>query len=157
MHRVTSIVLAALLVLAPALPAFAGPSEASFLSRIAGLWSGSGRMTGAEAGPISCKMSFRPSGDRLNYTGRCNVQDMGGQGFNGSINYNDQTRRYEVRSAAGVVVGVRRGNSLVFTTKSQTMSGTAYSTMTVSPSSISVNFSFIRQGQKTVSHVSFSK
>ena len=157
MLRVVPIVLAAILAATATAPAFAGPSEASFLSRIAGMWSGNGQMKGADAGPISCKISFRPSGDRLNYTGRCNVQDMGGQGFNGSINYNDQTRRYEVRSMNGLVVGVRRGNSLVFTTKSQTMSGSAYSTMTLSPSSISISFSFIRQGQKTTSHVTFSK
>lgn len=157
MNRVIPTVLAAVLAITPTMPALAGPSEANFLTRLAGIWSGNGRMTGAEAGPISCKISFRPSGSRLNYTGRCNVQDMGGQGFNGSINYNDQTHRYEVRSANGLVVGVRRGNSLVFTTKSQTISGSAYSTMTLSPSAISINFSFVRQGQKTTSRINFSK
>jgi hypothetical protein len=156
MPRVIPLILAAILATATA-PAYAGPSEASFLSRLAGLWSGNGHMNGAQSGPISCKMSFKPSGNRLNYTGRCNVQDFGGQGFNGSINYNDQSHRYEVRSSNGLVVGVRRGNSLVFTTKSQTMYGSAYSTMTLSPSVISVSFSFVRDGQKTTSHVNFSK
>ena len=157
MPRVISLIAAVILAASPIAPAFAGPAEASFLSRLAGMWSGNGRMTGAQAGPISCKIAFQPSGNRLNYTGRCNVQDFGGQGFNGSINYNDQTRRYEVRSMNGTVVGVRRGNSLVFTTKTQTMSGAAYSTMTLAPSSITISFSFIRGGQKTTSHINFSK
>lgn len=157
MARLISILVAAALAFAPVVPAFAGPAEAAFLSRIAGNWSGNGRLTGADAGPISCRLAFKASGSRLNYTGRCNVQDLGGQGFTGSITYNDATKRYEVQSTAGLVVGIRRGNSIVFTTKSSSLSGTYYSTMTLSPSSISIAFTIIRDGQKTTSKVNFSR
>src|SRR5262249_44743949 len=104
-----------------------------------------------------CKISFKAAGSRLNYTGRCNVQDLGGQGFSGSITYNDSTKRYEVQSAAGPVVGIRRGNSIVFTTKSNSLQGTYYSTMTLSPSAISIAFTIVRDGEKTTSKVNFSR
>jgi len=140
-------------------PAFAGPAEAAFLTRLAGSWTGKGRVTGGETGPVSCKLVFKASGPRINYTGRCSMQDMGAQGFSGSIGYDDATHRYLVRSAAGTIVGVRRGNSLVFTTKTQTIAGSTYSTMTVSPSSISIDFTIVQtsSGDKTRSHISFSR
>lgn len=147
---------AALLAVSAA-PAFAGPAETAFLARLAGSWSGNGNLAGAETGPISCRLQLASGTGRINYLGRCNVQDLGGQGFSGGITYNDATHHYEVRSAAGLVVGVRRGNSIVFTTKSQSMGGSYYSTMTLSPSSITINFTLIRNGEKTTSRVTFSR
>src|SRR5690242_7207988 len=129
MRPILSIAFAALLAILPAAPAFAGQAEADFLSRLAGSWSGKGRLVGAEAGPISCRLVLKSSGPRINYTGRCSVQDMGGQGFSGAIAYNDATHHYEVSSPNGMVVGVRRGNSIIFTTKSTSLSGSYYSTM----------------------------
>lgn len=157
MNRVISAAFAAILAISSVVPAVAGQAEANFLSRLAGSWSGSGKMVGGETGPISCRLVFKASGARLNYTGRCNVQDFGSQGFSGAITYNDSARRYEVRSTAGLVVGVRRGNSIVFTTKSRTIQGSAYSTMTLSPSAITIAFTFVRDGEKTTSRVSFSR
>jgi hypothetical protein len=114
-------------------------------------------MTGANPGPISCRLELKASGARLNYVGRCNVQDFGSRGFTGGITYNESAHRYEVRSANGVVYGIRRGNSIVFTTKTQSVSGYAYSTMTISPSVITIAFTFIRNGEKSSSKVSFSR
>lgn len=148
---------AALLAALSTVPVVAGPTEAAFLARLAGSWSGNGRLTGADTGPISCRLQLASSAGRINYLGRCNVQDLGGQGFSGGITYNDATHHYEIRSAAGLVVGVRRGNSIVFTTKSQSMGGSYYSTMTLSPSTITINFTLIRSGEKTTSRVTFSR
>jgi hypothetical protein len=159
MHRLVPILSAALLTVLSVAPAFAGASEAAFLNRLAGTWSGKGRLTGAESGPISCKLNFKAGSSRINYTGRCNVQDVGAQGFSGSIGYDDRAKHYIVYSANGSVIGVRRGNSIVFTTKTQTVSGSSYSTMTVSPSAISIDFTIVRSssGEKTRSHINFSR
>ncbi|MEP7240537.1 MAG: hypothetical protein ABI697_06600 [Devosia sp.] len=138
-------------------PSYAGPNETAFLNRLAGTFSGNGRLSGGENGPISCKLVLKPNAGKLNYTGRCTVQDLGGQGFSGSVTYNDATKHYEARSAAGTVIGVRRGSSLVFTTKSTRMGGSTYSTMSISPSRITIDFTLVRQGEKTTSHVTFSK
>jgi hypothetical protein len=149
----------ALLLATSVAPAFAGPSEAAFLNRLAGSWNGSGRVTGEESGPVSCKLVFKANGPRLNYTGRCSMQDMGAQSFSGSIRYDDASRRYLVSSSNGTIVGVRRGNALVFTTKTQSVAGATYSTMNISPSSISIDFTITGRstGGKTRSHISFSR
>jgi hypothetical protein len=150
---------AAILLATSVAPAFAGPAEAAFLTRLAGAWTGNGRVSGQQAGPVSCKLIFKANGPRINYTGRCSMQDLGAQSFSGSISYDDSTRHYLVSSASGSVVGVRRGSSLVFTTKSQTLAGSTYSTMTISPSSISIDFTIVQTstGDKTRSNITFAR
>ena len=142
-----------------AAPAFAGPAETAFLARLAGTWTGSGKMTGEETGTAACKMVFRASTGSAKYTGRCNIRDIGAQGFSGSLVYNDARKRYEARAMGGSVAGIKRGNSVVFTTKSDSIAGSAYSTMTVSASRITIDFTIVNRSTngKTKAHITFSK
>ena len=149
----------AALMLGAVTPSFAGPSENAFLAKLVGSWNGKGQLKGAENGPISCKVVFKAgSGGKVNYNGRCSVQDVGAQSFSGSLSYNDAKKIYEGRSMGGTAVGVKRGSSVVFTTKSNSIMGRSYSTMTVSASRITIDFSIIdTKGEKTTSHVTFSR
>ena len=141
-----------------AAPAFAGPAETAFLQKLSANWVGKGKLQGAQTGPISCRIVITAGGKSAKFQGRCNIPDMAAQAFNGSITYNDAKSRYETRSAGGVVVGQKRGNSLVFTTTDRGMGGTSYSTMTISPSSLNVDFALVdKNGDKTTSRISFSK
>lgn len=157
----TASILAALAVAATLgiAPASAGPAENAFLAKVAGTWTGNGKLTGAEAGPIACKIVFKASGAKLTYTGRCNVQDLGAQAFSGSISYNDAAKRYEARSGTTTVAGTKSGSSLVFTTKARTIAGNATSTMTISASRIVVDFTVVaaRTSEKSASKITFSK
>jgi hypothetical protein len=152
----TSALLAALAV--GTVPAFAGPAEQAFLQKLTNSWTGSGQLKGAQTGPVDCRIVITGGGQAARYQGRCNIPDIAAQAFSGSIVYNDQTKRYEARSFSGTVPGVKRGDSLVFTTKNTQMGGTAYSTMTLSPSSLVVTFTLIdKDGQKTTSTITFKK
>jgi hypothetical protein len=84
---------------------------------------------------------------------------MAQQAFSGSISFNDKTGQYESRSATGVVPGIRKGNTLVFRTASRNLAGTATSTMSISPSSLVVDFSLVEKktGDKTTSRITFSR
>ncbi|HVX74003.1 MAG: hypothetical protein ACTHKD_10650 [Devosia sp.] len=155
--RLFSVLVAGVLALS-ATPAFAGPAETAFLQKLTANWVGKGRLVGAQSGAVACRIVITAGGQSAKYQGRCTIPDMASQAFNGAITYNEKTRRYEVRSISGTVPGVKRGNSLVFTTKDSSMSGSSYSTMTISPSSLVVNFTMVdRHGEKTTSHITFSK
>ena len=149
---------AAAMIAFTAAPAFAGPAETAFLQKLSNTWSGKGQLTGAETGPINCKVVLTAGGKNVKYQGRCNIPDMAQQAFSGSISYNDKLKRYETKSVGGVVPGVRRGDKLVFTTASTNIRGKAYSTMTVSPNALVVDFAIVeKSGDKTTSRVTFSK
>ena len=155
--RLFSVLVAGVLALS-ATPAFAGPAETAFLQKLTANWVGKGRLVGAQSGAVACRIVITAGGQSAKYQGRCTIPDMASQAFNGAITYNEKTRRYEVRSISGTVPGGKRGNSLVFTTKDSSMSGSSYSTMTISPSSLVVNFTMVdRHGEKTTSHITFSK
>jgi hypothetical protein len=148
---------ATLLALAAA-PATAGPTETAFLQKLTANWTGRGKLTGAQSGPVACRLVISGGGKSVKYQGRCTIPDMASQAFNGAISYNDKSRRYEIKSICGNVPGIKRGNSLVFTTKDSTMQGTSYSTMTLSPSSLTMNFTLVdRKGNKTTSTVGFRR
>jgi len=141
-----------------AAPALAGPAETAFLQKLTANWTGRGRLNGAQSGPVACRLVISGGGQSVKYQGRCTIPDMATQAFNGAISYNEQTKRFEIKSISGNVPGIKRGNSLVFTTKDNSMGGTSYSTMTLSPSSLTINFTIVdRQGEKTTSRISFSR
>jgi hypothetical protein len=154
-------VLAALTAAAIALtaaPVFAGPAELAFLQKLNASWVGKGRVSGPNGGPVACRIEFTANGQAARYQGRCTIPDMAAQAFNGAITYNDKLKRYEARSVNGSVPGTKRGNALIFTNKTVDVRGSAYSTMTVSPTSLVVKFSFVDpQGQKSGSTITFSK
>ena len=148
---------AALMVLSAA-PAFAGPTETAFLQKLGASWTGKGKLTGAQTGQVSCRIVITAKGQSAKYQGRCTIPDLAAQAFNGSITYNDKLKRYESRTMNGVVPGIKRGSSLVFTDSRRSMQGTSYSQMTISASSLVVTFTLVdKDGEKTKSTVSFTK
>ena len=149
---------AAAMIALTAAPSFAGPAETAFLQKLNSTWSGKGSLKGAETGPIACKIVFTAGGKSTKYQGRCNIPDMAQQAFSGSISYNDKTKRYEARSVGGIVPGVRKGDKLVFRSSSRNAGGTATSTMTISPTSLVVDFALVdKNGGKTTSRITFSR
>ena len=148
----------ATLIALTAAPALAGPAETAFLQILTANWTGRGKLTGAQSGPVACRLVISGGGQSVKYQGRCTIPDMASQAFNGAISYNEKAKRYEIRSISGSVPGIKRGNSLVFTTKDSSMQGTSYSTMTFSPSSLVINFTIVdKKGNKTTSQISFSR
>src|SRR5690349_15535934 len=106
---------AALLLAAAPLPAFAGAAQDAVLAKYVGTWSGSGALTGAEAGNITCKLTFKQSASKLTYSGRCSYS--GGPGsstFNGNITYNDSTGKYVAKSGGKSFNGSQSGGAIVF-------------------------------------------
>ena len=141
-----------------AAPAFAGPAETAFLQKLTANWTGHGKLNGAQGGPVACRLVISGGGQSIKYQGRCTIPDMASQAFNGAVSYNDKAKRYEIRSISGSVQGIKRGNSLVFTTKDSSMQGTSYSTMTFSPTSLVINFTLVdKKGEKTTSQISFTR
>ncbi len=140
-----------------AAPALAGPAETAYLQRLSASWTGHGRLSGAQSGPVTCRIDFTAGGQSTRYQGRCSIPDAAAQAFNGAISYDDATHRYISRSAGGSVVGTRHGDTLTFTNKSNSMQGRTYSTMRISPSSLVIDFSIIDQdGGRTSSTITFS-
>jgi hypothetical protein len=159
-RRVTLAALAAATIALTAAPAaLAGPNEQAFLEKLSNTWSGKGNLQGANTGPIACKIVISGGGKSAKFQGRCNIPDMAQQAFSGSISYNDKTKQFESRSATGTVPGIRKGDKLVFRTSSRNLAGTSTSTMTISPSSLVVDFSLVekKSGEKTTSRITFSR
>jgi hypothetical protein len=159
-RRITlAAVAAAMIALTAAPAAIAGPTEQAFLQKLSNTWSGRGSLQGANSGPIACKIVISGGGKSAKFQGRCNIPDMAQQAFSGSITYNDKTKQYESRSASGTVPGIRKGDKLVFRTSSRNLAGTATSTMTISPSSLVVDFALVdkKSGDKTTSRITFSR
>lgn len=148
----------ALLIAAAPLPAFAGAAQDATLAKYVGTWSGSGALTGAEAGNITCKLTFKKSASKLTYSGRCSYS--GGPGsstFNGNISYNDSTGKYVAKSGGKSFNGSVSGGSIVFNMSQSDMRGTFASTLT-----LGTNIKFAvkvttQDGDTSAGNVSFSK
>lgn len=154
---IVSAIAAAFITLAAA-PAFAGPAETAFLQQLTANWVGKGNLSGAQSGPVSCRVVVSSGKTNVKYQGRCTIPDFAAQAFSGSIAYNDSLKRYESRTASGTVPGIKRGNSLVFTDSHRSLQGTAYSQMKISPTSLVVSFTVVdKKGEKTTSTITFSK
>lgn len=155
---VVTALVAAMITLTAAPAAFAGPTEQAFLAKLTNTWTGRGKLSGANTGPIACKIVISGGGKSAKFQGRCNIPDLAQQAFSGSISYNDKTKQYESRSAGGAVPGIRKGDKLVFRSSSRNLGGTATSTMTISPSSLVVDFAMAdKKGEKTTSRVTFTR
>jgi hypothetical protein len=158
LRKIALALIAAATMAGAVVPAYAGPAETAFLQKLGNNWTGKGRLSGPDGGPILCRIVITAGGQSAKYQGRCTIPDMAARAFNGSITYNEKLKRFESRSVGGTVPGIKRGNSLVFTDKQTNMNGTAYSTMTISPSSLVVDFTLIdKNGEKSGSKVTFSK
>lgn len=117
MIRSLSLVFAATLALSVT-PALAGKAEDAFLGKLAGSYSGTGKLSGARTGALNCTLTIRTTAAGASYRGKCDVPEMGPQGFSGDISYNDKAGRYEATSPTGTVtVGSKSGSTLTFTAK----------------------------------------
>jgi hypothetical protein len=159
LRNATLAAVAAAMIALTAAPAFAGPAETAFLQKLSNTWSGRGNLQGANTGPIACKIVISAGGKSTKFQGRCNIPDMAQQAFSGSISYNDKTKQYESRSGTTTVPGIRKGDTLVFRTSNRSLAGTATSTMSISPSSLVVDFALVEKktGDKTTSRITFSR
>ena len=118
-----AVALAGALIVAGALPAFAGPAEMAVLEAYVGTWNGKGTLKAAQDETVVCKMSLsKGNGSKLNYTGRCQL--AGAQlSVTGTIAYVDANKRYEavmnsgVGGFRGVAIGLKKGESIVFDLK----------------------------------------
>jgi len=135
----SALAVTAALLFSPA--AFAGDAEIAYLQSLAGSYTGAGRVSGPDGGDVSCKVVMKASGTRLNYSGRCTAPgNSAAQSFSGAIRYSDQRRRYESSSGARIVPGQKSGSTLTFVTQMETIQGDVNSTMSVSPSSLKMQF-----------------
>lgn len=158
MSRFFSTLLTAALVLAP-LPALSGANEDAFLSRLVGVWTGQGTLTGAETGKIACNSTIRTVTSGINFRVKCDVPEFGAQTFSGTVSYNDAEKRYEAKSQGGeITVGTRSGNAVIFNAKMKGMAvGT--SVMKLTSSRIVVDTSVKRPGSSAEikSHLELAK
>lgn len=158
--RILRAAIVATLLVPVAAPAFAGPAEEKYLASLVGTWTGKGKITGAQAGSVSCRLTVKPSSGKLNFNGRCTYSGSSTpQSFSGSIRYNDDKGVYESTSMGKSVAGKKSGSTLSFTTSAKDMRGNMSSTMSLSPSKASVAFQIVDSQTKKPSKgsVSFTK
>lgn len=142
-------------------PSFAGPAEIDILQKYVGVWSGKGTIKGAENGTAVCKLTFKPNGQKLNYTGRCSMAGNSNS-FKGTLVYDDGSKRFVMSTSAGgdsqSVAGQRSGGSIVFVTSGGDRRGSYSSTMTLG-NTIQMVFAFqdSKTKEKTTANVGFSK
>lgn len=145
-----------------AAPSYAGPQETAQLQKYAGVWNGRGTIQGAENGTAVCKLTFKPNGEKLSYSGRCSLAGNSNS-FKGTMIYDEGSNRYVMSTSAGgetqTVAGQRNGGSIVFVTGGSDRRGSYQSTMTLGGSSIQMNFAFqdAKTNEKTTAKVGFSK
>jgi hypothetical protein len=149
---------AALLSFAP-ITALAGEAETKYLHSLVGDWAGGGTVKGAEGGDVACRIVFKPSGAKVNFTGRCKYDgsQSGSQSFSGSIRYNDSKGVFESSSQGVTVVGVKKGSTVTFTTSRRMMGRDIQSTMSFSPKSLKVQFSMTSRSGATSGSIPFSR
>lgn len=159
MTKKTLAFLAAALLSVPAIPAFAAPADVELLQSYAGSWRGAGELTGPDSGAVRCRLTFRPSGQKLSFTGRCTVAGSGTRGFTGTIAFNDATGRYEASSSDGTVVGRKSGNTITFNMSDSTVQGEVTSTMSLRGDQIRVDFELkdADTGEVSGSRVTFTR
>ena len=148
--------LAACLALASS-AVFAAPEHVALLMGYAGNWRGGGELSGAEQGSISCRMTLRPSGERLSFDGRCSLNGES-RSFEGMLSYNDAAGRYESRSSAGTFLGYETGNGVVFSVEDRNDFGQFNSLLSLQGGGITVDFRIVdARGGVTTTTVRFSR
>lgn len=157
MRRTLRLATAIALGLAAA-PAFAAQADIDKLHSYVGVWTGTGSLQGAEEGDITCRITFRKSGPRVSYQGRCTLEGQGSQLFNGTLAYNDDESRYESRSSAGTFLGRKQSGDIVFVVEDSNSQGTFSSTMRLRSDGIRVDFAVTDpEGAKTSTRINFTR
>ena len=151
-----AIALMSLVAIVP--PTYAGDNEVAFLNRLVGTWNGGGKLTGAYKANLTCKVVFKATGAKVNFSGRCTLTDLPSQNISGSLSYNDAKKQYEVRAGGKTVVGKRSGNTLTFVLVSRSLQGKSTTTMALSPSSIVADATLTdNEGKTSRTHMSLKK
>lgn len=162
---------AGVLLVAGAVPAFAGPAEMAVLEAYIGSWNGKGTLKGAQEETVVCKMSLsKGNGTKLNYTGRCSL--AGAQlSVTGTIAYVDANKRYEavmnsgIGDFRGIAIGVKRGDGIVFDLKQRGLDDAGNdmqiaSTVTLTGGNkmgVTFHASFVSTGDTIDANVPFTK
>lgn len=147
----------------PVAPVLAGEAETALLAKYAGEWKGTGKVTGPDPGTVVCRITFKPTGAKLSYTGRCTYSGQGTASFRGTMLYNDAKKRFEASSSAqgvsSTTIGKKQGGGVVFASSGMdTRYGTASSVMTLAGNAIKMSFKLVdKDGETTASSISFSK
>jgi hypothetical protein len=140
---------AALLVPVAPVVSTAGEREVAYLRSLAGNYVGSGRLRGA--GTVTCRLALKPSGGKLNFSGRCkNLSE-----FSGTITYDDRRKRWISTSRGQSVAGRRSGRSLTFTTTERRRDGVGATTTTFSPGKVSMKVQLKARGAQASVTISF--
>jgi hypothetical protein len=140
-----------------AAPAFAGDQEILFLQSLAGQYAGVGEISGEDGGPVKCRLTFKPSGKKLNYTGRCSGGG-GSQSFSGSIRYNDSEARWESSSQGRTTAGRMSEDTLTFASRTRNSRGIVTSVMSLSPGAVSVSFEMeAKNGELSAGTIPFGR
>jgi hypothetical protein len=139
-------------------PVNAGPDQTAFLNKFVGTWTGTGKLTGQMTASLTCKLVFKATGAKVNYTGRCTLTDLPSQSTSGSMSYNDSAKQYEVRASGKTIVATRNGSALSFNISQKTLQGSIATTMSISPTAISVTAVLVdNDGKKSNTRMSFTK
>jgi hypothetical protein len=150
------LVIVPILLAALGVPNLAGAAvDDAFLAKLVGDWTGSGAVTGTRNADLACTLTFKESGTKLKYNGRCDAEDLGGRSFSGTLYYNSAEGRYEAKSNGTTTIGVKKGSSVVFVTKISGIAGKGSSTMTVSATKMVIDFNVVQGGDTIKSHVTF--
>jgi hypothetical protein len=148
---------AALLSFAP-VSVLAGDAETKYLHSFVGNWAGAGTVRGEEGGDVACRLVFKPSGAKVNFTGRCKMDGQSSaQSFSGSVRYNDSKGVFESSSQGVTVVGVKKGSTVTFVVNRKMMGRDIQSTMSFSPKALKVQFSMKNRGGTTSGSIPFSR
>jgi hypothetical protein len=150
---------ALLLALAPMVPAVAAPADVELLQGYAGSWRGAGELTGPDSGSVRCRLTFRPSGEKLSFSGRCTLAGSGTRAFNGVLSFNEATGRYEASSTDGTVVGSKSGRNITFNMSDTTTQGEVTSSMQFRGDQIRIDFELkdSESGEVSGSRVTFTR
>lgn len=159
MQKKTLAFLAALLFAAPVTaPALAAPADVELLQSYVGTWNGAGELTGPDSGSVRCRLTFRPSGEKVRFTGRCTLAGSGSRSFSGTMAFNDETGRFEASSTDGSVVGRKSGRNITFNMSDTTTQGEVTSTMSLRGNEIRIEFELTnRKGEVSGSRVTFTR
>lgn len=146
--------------------AIAASSDAALLQAYAGSYTGTGSMTGQNAGTVRCRLLFQPaSAASVNYTGRCSTggADISMTGVITAANGRIRAAMSGSNGISSTVNGVRRDGGIVFASRQRVNvrgnDRTVTSTMTLANGTIRVDFSALdnKTGKQTTGSIPFTK
>lgn len=158
MHKILLVLAALILSIMTAAPALAAPADIELLHGYAGSWRGAGELTGPDSGQVRCRLTMRPSGAKLSFSGRCTLAGSGTRRFDGVLAYNEASGRFESSSSQGTFQGRKSRGGIVFSMQDSTPQGDVTSTMSLTGGKINVDFELTdRDGAVSGSRITFTR